>query len=275
MRLRPAQDSDRDAMVAFLQRHEAASIFPLSGLAGRAPSAQDHWIAEDRGPGGPMQGVVALGRTGFLMPQWPGLDPIGVFGALQGRRIAALTGPSEQVAALLALLPSPPRRLSREPLCTLALDRMVLPDTNGLRLAPIGPADVETAIGFRMAFDIETLAQPAETARAKAEADVAGWRLADSHRLLWDRDQPVALTGVNARLPDVVLVGGVYVPPALRNHGLARRAVGLHLAELRQRGTRRAVLFAANAAALAAYRALGFVAQGFMSVAILKAAVVP
>lgn len=269
MTLRSATEADQPLVTAFLRTHEAASIFPLANLAGTGPGTQSLWLTGD-----PVRGVIALGQTGFLMPQWPGLDPLAVFRALKGRRIAALTGPAEQVAALIAVLPDAPRRQSHEPLCTLDLARLSLPDGD-TRLAPIRPQDAETAIRFRIEFDIETIAQPPATARFKAEADVARWLAQDTHRLLWQGDCAVALTGMNARLPDVVQVGGVYVPPEDRSRGHARRAVALHLAEARAAGARRAVLFAANEAALCAYRAIGFAEVGWMSVAILKAAVVP
>ena len=70
--------------------------------------------------------------------------------------------------------------------------------------------------------------------------------------------QPVAMTGFNARLPEIVQVGAVYTPPLLRNKGYARLAVALHLAEARETGTRHAVLFAASDAAARAYQAIGF-----------------
>ncbi|MFN3954519.1 MAG: GNAT family N-acetyltransferase [Pararhodobacter sp.] len=84
------------------------------------------------------------------------------------------------------------------------------------------------------------------------------WLRDGSHRLLRRAGQIVALTGFNADLGDAVQVGGVYCPPALRGRGLARLAVALHLAEARARGATRAVLFAASAPAVRAYRALGF-----------------
>jgi predicted GNAT family acetyltransferase len=66
------------------------------------------------------------------------------------------------------------------------------------------------------------------------------------------------MTGFNATLPEIVQIGGVYTPADLRGRGYARRAVALHLAEARGKGTARAVLFAANDAAARAYRAIGF-----------------
>jgi predicted GNAT family acetyltransferase len=66
------------------------------------------------------------------------------------------------------------------------------------------------------------------------------------------------VAGFNATLPEIVQIGGVYTPAALRGKGYARRAVALHLAEARAAGVARAVLFAANDAAARAYQAIGF-----------------
>jgi len=53
-------------------------------------------------------------------------------------------------------------------------------------------------------------------------------------------------------------VGGVYTPPGQRGQGVARRVLAGHLAELREAGVRRAVLFSSDPAARRAYEAIGF-----------------
>lgn len=84
------------------------------------------------------------------------------------------------------------------------------------------------------------------------------------------------MTGVNAALPDIVQVGGVWTPPALRGRGHARRAVGLHLAELRDTGVGAATLFASGEQAVRAYKALGFERIGTISLVLFAGpAVVP
>jgi GNAT superfamily N-acetyltransferase len=271
MTLRPALPAEEPAVTAFLRRHEASSIFPLANLASPDAAGQRIWC---HAPEGAIAGVMALAPSGFLMPQWPGLEAGAVLRGLAGQRLSALIGPADQVrllvAALIATQGARTRLVNREPLCRLDLQALTPPDPAGTRLAPIRPEDAETVIAFRMAYDIETAAQPAATARSKAEGDLARWIGAGSHRLLWRGDQPVALTGLNAKLPDVVQVGGVFVPKALRNQGLARRAVAFHLAEARAAGAVRAVLFAATDAALRAYQAIGFTQIGWMSLALLQ-----
>ena len=97
-----------------------------------------------------------------------------------------------------------------------------------------------------------------EDARTQAEEDIANYIDADSHRILMVEGTPVAMTGFNATQPEAVQVGGVYTPPELRRRGYGRLAVALHLAEARQKGATRAILFSAGPAATRAYEALGF-----------------
>ena len=106
---------------------------------------------------------------------------------------------------------------------------------------------------------------------AKAAEDVRAWLNADSHRVLLHHGQPVGMTGFNVRLPGIVQIGGVYTPPDLRNRGYARTAVALHLAEVRTKGTTRAVLFAATPAAARAYRAIGFQPNGSFALVLFTA----
>ncbi len=62
------------------------------------------------------------------------------------------------------------------------------------------------------------------------------------------------------RLPEIVQIGGVWTPPALRGRGYARAVVAGSLVAARKRGVQHAVLFAdpLNPAAKRAYLSLGF-----------------
>ena len=68
------------------------------------------------------------------------------------------------------------------------------------------------------------------------------------------------MSAFNAALPDMVQIGGVYTPPALRGHGYGRAVVAGSLLEARADGVERSILFTAagNAPAQRAYRALGY-----------------
>ena len=277
MTLRLASTADHPAIEAFLRRHEASSIFPLANLMNGSP--QKLWCAQgETGLAGVVAGVVALNPNGVLMPQWPGLDAAAARRALAGQPISGIVGPSDQVAALLTALDIGPRRLrhdGREPLCQLNLPDLILPQPMGTRLEPLRESDRDIVTRWRMAYHAESMGQAEDGALAQAQGDVGRWLAAGNHRVLWRGDDRVAMTGLNARLPDVVQVGGVFVPPSLRSQGLARRAVAFHLAEARSAGASRAVLFAASPAALRAYQAIGFTQIGWMGLALLHKTLVP
>ena len=111
---------------------------------------------------------------------------------------------------------------------------------------------------------------PGEDFQMRAEEDIKGYAALDSHRVLYQDGVPVAMTGFNAVLSEAVQIGGVYTPPALRNRGLARRAVAMHLAEARENGVRKAILFAASTQAARAYEAVGFIRVGDFSVVLFE-----
>jgi predicted GNAT family acetyltransferase len=80
----------------------------------------------------------------------------------------------------------------------------------------------------------------------------------------------------NAAAGGVVQLGGVYTPPRLRGRGYARSVVAGALVLAQAEGADRAVLFTGeqNAAALKAYRALGFRDVGDYSLLLFKESVV-
>lgn len=263
MTLRPVTAADLTEVTIFLRRHEAGSMFLLSntaqGLDQPGPYGTRLWRADATGGG--VSGVIGLTRGGALMTQWPGnADWSALRAVLVGERLSVITGPAAQVAALpaaLGLEHPPPERVDDEPGFTLELAAMVVPDGPGA-LAGLDAADAALIGGWRAAFLHEVNGVPLARAAVDGPAEVARWRAVGSHRLLVERGRPLALCGFNARLSDVVQVGGVYVPPELRGRGHARRAVALLLAEARDRGVTSAVLFAASEAAARAYRAIGF-----------------
>lgn len=251
-------------------------MFPLSVVhAGRLRGPDEPlvdaydmrgWLIEQDGE---ISGFLGLNGGGFLLPMWPEADWPALRPHLAGQAIAAIVGPDGQAPAVLAGLGldrAPMRHRDEEPGFILNLDAMVMPDVDGFRLAPLTDAMRDLVTIWRMDYLTAIFSVHGDQAQARAAGDVARWMAADSHRLLLRGDRPVALTGFNARLPQVVQVGGVYTPLESRGQGLARRAVALHLDQARGQGVARAVLFAANESAAAAYRAIGFMRDGSMGV---------
>lgn len=262
--IREAGPDDISAIQAFLTARRDQAMFPLASLRdhgltkGDFASPLDHalriWLV-----GG---SVIALTRAGNLLPYLDGTpDLSGLPVALDGQTLSGVISPAASarpVIAALGLDRLPTATNRDEPGFALDLADLALPDRPGTVLRPLMAADLALATDWREAYLSEVMGGAGPGARAKAKADIASYLAKDSHRLLLHHGTPVALTGFNATLPEIVQIGGVYTPPDLRGKGYARRAVTLHLAEARQKGATRAVLFAANDAAASAYSAIGF-----------------
>jgi GNAT superfamily N-acetyltransferase len=259
--VRAASPEDRPQIEAYLQARVAQAMFPLSnlrnhGMAGGHPRAMRFWLA-----GEPLTGVLGLTEGGIVLPNITAVQAPSAAAVLAGHTIGGIVGPADGAVALhtaLGLNRAPTLMAHREPHFALDLSALAMPATAGLTLTPLTAAPRDLLIDWSTAYDIETLGARPDVARAEAPDEVDAWIAADSHRVLWRYGVPVARTGFNARLPGIVQVGGVYVPPDLRGQGLARVAVALHLAEAAQGGATRATLFAASDMASRAYQAIGF-----------------
>ena len=258
--MRPLSEADRPAIKAVLEGRIETSMFPLSnlrhhGMGDGHPYAMRFW-----GCGDPLDGVLGLTENGMVLPQIPPERAPEAVAALVGQRLLGIVGDSRQVSALQVALGAGdnPVQLDREEgLLALDLVDLRMPATDGLRLAPLSDAPRDLLVRWRAASEREALGA-GDAAEAQAEADVASWLDAGTHRVLLKGAEPVAMTGFNARLPGIVQVGAVWTPPEHRRQGFARAAVALHLAEARAEGVTRAILFTANPFATRAYEALGF-----------------
>jgi len=279
----PATLADLPAVEAFLAAHAATSMFLRANL--RDPGLRDHGL-RDHAPNamslvltrkaGAVSGVFGITQAGYVLCQAPdatAADWAAFARWLQGRPLAGATGDAAQIAQLTKALGLAPGDLALnevEPLYRLSLDDL---RTDGL--APgslrLPEADDHALLtGWFRTYETEALNTPpgaaAARARERADAAVSGDRV----RLLVQDGVPVAMTAFNARLPDMVQVGGVYTPPGGRGRHRARTAVALHLAEARAEGVSTAILFASGPAACRAYEALGFLRIGAYALAILK-----
>lgn len=265
-----ATEADRPAIEAFLTRHVATSMFPLSnlrlhGMAGGHPRAVRFWL---KWRAGALTDVLTVSEEGIVFPQCP-IAPWGeVKVALAGLLVRGLLGDAAQVAGLRQALglTQPAAIDTVEPLYRLPLVDLQMPDLTGFTLGPLGDAPRDLVVGWRSAYLEEVLPMPGEDFQMKAVSDVTSYAKANSHRVLYQDGEPVAMTGFNAVLPEVVQIGGVYTPPALRNRGLARCALAMHLAEARTKGVDHAILFAASEQAARAYEAVGFTRCGDFSI---------
>lgn len=262
--LRPAGPQDIPQIDAFLCDHLVDSVFPLSnlrrfGLAGDLhPSAMRFWIARaDQN----ITACLGLSNAGYLMPQLPHWsDWSQLPNILHAQQIKGLLGGAQQASvcrAALGLDQTATDLDSTEKQYSLDLRQLTIP-TTPCHLVPLSAHNRDIAISWRTAYHIHTMGSPVDAAKDWATRNIDAYLQADSHRILMHHDQPVAMTGFNATLPELVQIGGVYTPPALRGSGYARTAVALHLAQAHRNGVPRAVLAAANPAAERAYEAIGF-----------------
>jgi GNAT superfamily N-acetyltransferase len=278
--IREAGPSDRALVEALLSRAIDMAMFPLANLRaqglvqGGFPSDHSHasrfWLVGDTG-------LVALSRGGMLMPHLTeSLDLTPLRAALAGQHVDGALGSANTVRPMLSALgldSLPTRKNEDEPAFALDLDHLRIPDVPGARLIAAAAAHQPLLTEWRTAYHRESLNTPTNHAAMLASDDVDRMIDRGNHRLLMLADQPVAMTGFNATLPQIVQVGGVYTPPALRGRGHARLAVALHLAEARAAGVTRAVLFAAGPAAARAYAAIGFQPNGSFALVLFAAPV--
>lgn len=261
-----ATEADRSAIEAFLKTHIATSMFPLSnlrrhGMAGGHPRAMNFWV---RWQGGAITDLLPITEEGMVFPQCPTAPWGDAKAVLAGQLVKGLLGDGGQVAALRKVLGLTDAGGidGVEPLYQMSLADLTFPDCDGFTLRPLSDAPRPLINGWRAAYLQEVLPMPGQDPVIQAVRDVNGYLEADSHRVLYEGETPVAMTGFNAMLPEAVQIGGVYTPPAARSKGLARRAVALHLDEARQNGVETAILFAASPQACKAYEAIGFQRTG-------------
>ncbi|MEL6681434.1 MAG: GNAT family N-acetyltransferase [Pseudomonadota bacterium] len=269
----PATEADRAQIEAFLKAHVHKAMFPLSnlaqfGMAGGHHYAVRFWI--DRAAG-KITDVLTVTDGGMVMP----LLPSGRFAdaalCLDGVIPSGMAGPRDDVRGLerhgLANLP---RGFDDdEPQFLLNLSDLHVPQGKGV-LLPLAKAPEAVIKSWIWDYDRNTLNSTLVGLDARVDRTYARYCANQSHKVLMDGATPLAMTGFNARLPDIVQLGGVYTPPDLRGRGHARRAVALHLAEVATQGVTQATLFSASAAAARAYQAVGFERVGTWTLILFK-----
>lgn len=261
---------DERALQAFLEKHRDSSMFLRSnacraGLAYGGAPFQMLYVGAFDGPS--LAGVVAHGWNGMICVQAP--DCVGELAryclAESARTVKGFSGPGEQVQrarAALGMNDVPTTLAEVEELFALDLAELEVPAAvSSGAIECRAPRSDEIALlhEWRLAYDIETLgvADSAET-RARATTTV-DQQLADNVAVVAVADgRVVSLSALNAALPDIVQIGGVYTPPALRNRGYAKASVAGSLLGARRAGAERAVLFASRPDAKRCYAALGF-----------------
>ncbi|BCL33757.1 GNAT family N-acetyltransferase [Nostoc sp. MS1] len=181
--------------------------------------------------------------------------------------ISGIAGPATQVEATkqaLGLENQPTQLDEQEILFSLTLQDLQVPPAlaSGVVQCRLPHTqELELLSEWCVAYNVETLGKLATPdllphCRHEIEARQSTAR----HWVLIADNTPVAYTAFNARLPDIVQIGGVWTPPALRGNGYAKCVVAGSLLQAKSQGVERAVLFtnSKNYAAQAVYKGIGF-----------------
>lgn len=210
--------------------------------------------------GAVLAGVVCHAWNGMMLVQSPGRVAELAREALRltGRALTGLSGPLEQVqVAARELGITNPQRSEGEVLFTLQRAELTVPP---LAEATRSPREDELGLLARWRYDYVVelgLARPGDEARLGADESIRRGFEREELFVLAHEGRIVAMTAFNARIAEVVQVGGVFTPPELRGRGYARAVVA---GQLLLANAPRAVLFTGESqvAAQRAYRAIGF-----------------
>jgi GNAT superfamily N-acetyltransferase len=267
--IRPLRPGDAAQLETFLVCHADFSMFLRSnsraaGLVYQGQPLEAEYVAafdSDQ-----IVAVAAHCWNGMLLLQAPvNIAAVARAAVAQsGRPIAGLSGPAEQVSAArtaLGLDDRPAPKFGREELFALDLADLVVPqplaDGRWICRHP-RPDELELLVDWRVDFAREALQFPdSPTLRGECERELALAYEQGSNWVLEDGGL-VSYSAFNARLPDIVQIGGVWTPRELRGRGYGRAVVAGSLVEVRELGVRRAVLFAEREEAKRAYAGIGF-----------------
>jgi GNAT superfamily N-acetyltransferase len=282
--LRRLVPGDEEEVRGFLLPRVDSSLFLLGNL--RAAGLEDSgatfsgtWYgAYD---GGALAGVAAHCWNGVLLVQAPrALEELArAAAAASGRPLAGVSGPRGQVVeARRALgLEGAKAALDHEAeLFSLDLAELEVPPAlarGEVACGPSLPSEIPRLVEWRVAYAVETLgARDGEPVRSACSEEVSRLCADGNAFVLREVGEPVAFSAFNARLPEVVQVGGVFTPPGLRGRGHGRAVVAGSLLAARADGVGRAVLFTEreNHPARRAYHGLGFRVVGDYGMVLLE-----
>jgi RimJ/RimL family protein N-acetyltransferase len=281
--IRVLTENDRAALDAFLAARASSSMFLRANLA-KAGIADGVLPFQGRYAGAftgdTLTDVAAHYWNDMLVLQAPeNAGAVAQAAATDSpHAVAGVIGPWDQaVAAVDELrLRERARALQPEDLFEIDLARIKAPDAlaiGAVTTRRVRAEDLPILISWRIEYEIETLgASPGPDTEARAKADMEAAVARGTYWVAIADGALMACSGFNARLPDIVQIGGVFTPKTLRGEGFARAAVAGSLFDARDEGVKRAILFTEtrNAPAQRVYRALGFERVGDYGLILMK-----
>ncbi len=281
MEIRQLDERDRSAVDAFLLEHRDSSMFLRSNIRRCGFDYTGNMFEGTYVGAFDAKRVVAvIGHSwnGMMLVQTP-VQAEAVARAVvraSGRAVTGFSGPRDQVQrvrAALDLSKAPAQLDADEDLYALQLRALRVPaPAPEVVCRPARPEDRDTLVGFRAAYESESLgAEDPKQARARASPFLDGQLDAGYVWVAAVGGELVSMSAFNAALPDIVQLGGVFTPPQHRGRSYAKRAIAAQLLAARDAGATRSVLFTKNPSAVRCYQALGFDLSGDFSLVMLKA----
>ncbi len=129
---------------------------------------------------------------------------------------------------------------------------------------------LDLLIQWMQDYEVEALGTPQDSELLKRATIKAERLRARDCWVFLENQIPVSLSAFNAKLDDIVQVGPVWTPPEHRNKGFARSVLAYTLTQEKRKGTKKAILFTDNPAAIKAYLSIGFKNIGNYRLALLK-----
>ncbi|HEX8438300.1 GNAT family N-acetyltransferase [Archangium sp.] len=275
---------DEAALERLLAAHPHSSLFLMSNS--RASGLRDGDLPYQGAyvgafEEGMLRGVGALYWSGILVLQAPEhLDlVVEELARRAARPLRGFSGPwsqCERARRVLGLEGAACTLEGKEVLFVLELARLRIPPalaSGEVHSRRARDEESDLLAHWRHDYLVEIMGKrPGEPLMAEAREFVSRTMREGSLFVLTHGPSVVALSAFNARLPEVVQVGGVYTPPALRGRGHARAVVAGSLRMALAEGARSSVLYTPidNLPAQRAYRALGFEEVGDYGVILLE-----
>jgi uncharacterized protein len=270
--LKILQTGDEVLLENFLMQHVDTSMFLRSnlregGLINQGERFQGTYVAAivDKN----IVAIAAHYWNGMIMVQAPVYlaEVVQQIVEQSGLAVSGIAGPATQVEAakqVLGLANRPTQMDEQEKLLSLALQDLQVPPALASGKVQCRLPDVqelELLSEWSAAFHMEALGKVATPDLLSAcRREIVARQSTAKHWVLIAENTPVAYTAFNARLPDIVQIGGVWTPPTLRGKGYAKSVVAGSLLAAKSQGVERAILFTSqeNHAAQAAYQGIGF-----------------
>lgn len=142
--------------------------------------------------------------------------------------------------------------------------------SDNLNIVAAQDVSKDLLIKWMQAYDLEALGSSKDSKFEERAIDKVNRLIQKDCDILLSNGIPVSLCAFNARLDNMVQVGPVWTPPEHRNKGFARLLLTFMLMQEKIKGTKEAILFTSDPAAIKVYINIGFEKTGDYRLALLE-----